>query len=103
MLIIESLLERDCLGEYFRHKITLKECCDKISILAKKCNLNVFEFFQLFMIYYQCDIAPYTKDVRGFRFLEHLFEYEDGKKIFDKNEKLLKFSVKYQKMYFMLN
>jgi hypothetical protein len=55
------------------------------------------------MIYYQCDIAPYTKDVRGFRFLEHLFEYEDGKKIFDKNEKLLKFSVKYQKMYFMLN
>mgnify|MGYP000557032192 CR=1 FL=1 len=53
----------------------------------------------LMMIYYQCDIASYTEDAGGIKFLEHLFEYNNGKKIFDVDEGLLKMSPKYWEMY----
>lgn len=102
LLITKCLLEGDSLGKYFRHKITLEECCREISTLARKCNLNITEFFQLFMIYYQCDIAAYTKDAGGLKFLEHLFYYQSGEKVFDSNECLLKFSPKYQQKYHQL-
>ena len=34
------------------------------------------------MIYYQCDIASYTEDAGGIKFLEHLFTYQNGAKVF---------------------
>ena len=40
------------------------------------------------MIYYQCDTASYTADAGGLKFLEHLFEYKDGAKVFDEENYL---------------
>ena len=57
------------------------------------------DFFQLFMIYYQCDTAAYTEDAGGYKFLEHLFSYENGQKVFDEETGLLRFSHKYREMY----
>lgn len=102
LLIVKSLLEGDSLGKYFRHKITLEKCCSDISTLARKCNLHIANFFQLFMVYYQCDIAAYTKDAGGLKFLEYLFYYQGEEKVFDSNESLLKFSPKHQQMYHQL-
>ena len=51
------------------------------------------------MIYYQCDVSSYTADAGGIKFLEHLFDYENGKKIFDPEEELIKMSPKYWEMY----
>ena len=51
------------------------------------------------MIYYQCDIAAYTADEGGIKFLENLFEYKNGKKVFDEEQALLKMSSKFWEMY----
>ena len=51
------------------------------------------------MIYYQCDIASYTADAGGIKFLEHLFDYQNGEKVFDEEEGLIKMSPKYWEMY----
>ena len=99
LLIALSLLNSDCIGEYFQAKLPLHETQKRILELADSCNMNVFKFFKIYMIYYQCDIASYTADAGGIKFLEQLFEYEKGKKIFDKEEGLLKMSPKYWEMY----
>jgi hypothetical protein len=99
LLIALSLLNSDCIGEYFQAKLSLHETKIRIIELADSCNMNVFDFFKIYMIYYQCDIASYTADAGGIKFLEHLFEYDKGKKLFDEDEGLLKMAPKYWVMY----
>ena len=99
LLIALSLLNSDCIGEYFQAKLSLHETKIRIIKLADKCNMNAFDFFKIYMIYYQSDIASYTADAGGYKFLEHLFEYENGQKVFDEEEGLLKMSPKYWEMY----
>lgn len=99
LLIALSLLNSDCIGEYFQAKLSLHETKIRIIELADSCNMNVFDFFKIYMIYYQCDIASYTADAGGIKFLDHLFEYDKGKKLFDEDEGLLKMAPKYWAMY----
>lgn len=97
--IIISLLSGDYIGEYFQNKLPIRETKQTIFELAKRCEMNVLDFFKLFMIYYQCDIASYTVDAGGIKFLEHLFEYRNGEKVFNEEEGLLKMTPKYWEMY----
>lgn len=97
--IVLALLEGDCLGDYFQGKLTISEVRTKIYDLAETCNLTAESFFRIYAVYYQCDIASYTADAGGIKFLEHLFEYKDGKKIFDESERLIKMSSNYREMY----
>lgn len=97
--IVLALLDGDCLGDYFQEKLTLSEVRTRIYDLAESCNLTAKSFFKVYTVYYQCDITSYTADAGGIKFLEHLFEYNNGKKIFDESERLIKMSPKYWKMY----
>jgi len=99
LLIVLALLEGDYLGEYFQNKLNAKQIKDKLYSLAESCGLDVNSFFTTYMIYYQCDVASYTLDAGGIKFLEYLFEYENNKKVFDEYEKLIKMSSKYWEMY----
>jgi len=97
--IILALLADDILGKYFQSNLSNKETIIKLSCLASSCSLPITSFFRLFMIYYQCDVASYTADAGGIRFLEHLFDYNNGEKVFDNEDGLLKMSPKYWEMY----
>jgi hypothetical protein len=97
--IILALLCGDFLGEYFQGNLNTKQVNVKLSDLATSCGLPIESFFKIYMIYYQCDIASYTADIGGIRFLEYLFEYKNGKKVFVDDEGLLKMSPKYWEMY----
>ena len=99
MSIVLALLDGDYLGNYFQDKLPLKELRTKIYDLAESCNLDAKSFLRIYSVYYQCDIASYTEDAGGIKFLEHLFEYNNGKKVFDNEEGLLKMSPKYWEMY----
>ncbi len=72
---------------------------EKILSLAKSSGLDTKSFFKIYMIYYQCDVASNTADAGGIKFLENLFEYKNGQKVFDEEEGLLKMSPKYWEMY----
>lgn len=100
--IVVKLLERDTLGDFFQGRISSKKSSSNIVELSKECDLSPQVFFKLLMIYYQCDVAAYTADAGGLKFLEHLFEYKNGKKVFDEEEGLIRFSPKYWKMYLEL-
>lgn len=102
MSIILALLYGDFLGEYFQGNLNAKEVNVKLSNLATSCGLPVKSFFKIYMIYYQCDIASYTTDAGGFKFLEYLFEYKNGNKVFDNAEGLLKMSPSYWEMFAQL-
>lgn len=100
--IVVKLLERDTLGDFFQGRISSKKSSSNIVELSKECDLSPQVFFKLLMIYYQCDVAAYTADAGGLKFLEHLFEYKNGEKVFDEEESLIRFSPKYWKMYLEL-
>jgi len=97
-----ALSSGDPIGEYFQGKIAAVETTTLLSELAIKANIDIQSFFNLFMIYYQCDISSYTGDAHGFKYLEHLFEYRDGEKIYDENEGGLRFSSAYHEKYLKL-
>lgn len=97
--IVSSFLMGDCIGEYFQNKQSVQTTKETIFDLSKRCEMKPIDFFKIFMIYYQCDIASYTADTGGIKFLEHLFEYKDEKKVFDENEGLIMMSPKYWEMY----
>ncbi|RFS26372.1 DUF4433 domain-containing protein [Chitinophaga silvatica] len=97
--IILAILDEDYLGNYFQSKLTLTQVRDSLYRLSKSCGLTINIFFNIYMIYYQCDIASYTTDEGGFKFLEHLFEYQNGKKLFEEMEGLLKMAPEYWGMY----
>jgi len=96
------LLDGDTIGEYFQSKKSIDKVVSKISKCAIKSKLNPQHLLRMFLIYYQCDVAAYTADAGGLKFLEHLFEYKNGEKVFDEEEGLIRFSPKYWKMYLEL-
>lgn len=100
--IVLALSSGDPIGEYFQGKITVFETTKLLSELAITAKIDIQSFFDIFMIYYQCDISSYTGDAHGFKYLEHLFEYKDGEKIYDKIEGGLRFSSSYHEKYLKL-
>lgn len=88
-----ALIEADPIGGYLQKQISIETAKKQIISLANKTNLSVLAFFKLLVIYYQCDIASYTKDAGGWAYLEHLFAYQNGEKILDATNMRLKFSL----------
>jgi hypothetical protein len=97
--ILLALLNGDYLGEYFQNRINANIVTQHLKSLSNTCGLSPIRFFKIYMIYYQCDIAAYTADEGGIKFLENLFVYKNGKKVFDEEQALLKMSSKYWDMY----
>ena len=100
--ILLALLDGDYLGEYFQNRINANIVTQHLKSLSNICGLSPISFFKIYMIYYQCDIAAYTADEGGIKFLENLFEYKNGKKVFDEEQALLKMSSKFWEMYIQL-
>lgn len=99
LLKIQFLLNGDIMGEYFQGKKDAESTTQLIVEAAKALNTSISKLFDELIIYYQCDTAAYTADAGGYKFLEHLFSYENGQKVFDEEAGLLRFSDKYREMY----
>lgn len=97
--LILSMLKGDIMGNYFKGDVTLESTVDTINLLAWEINIDAQRFFYLMLVYYQCDTAAYTIDEGGLKFLERLFEYQGGNKIFVEDNGLLKFSPIYHQRY----
>jgi len=98
--VATALAKEDLLGLYFQKRISAKDVATGIKGLSDYCNMNAQDFFSLYMCYYQSDIAAYTEDAGGLRFLEHMFSYnQKGEKIFNKEEGMLQFSDMNQTLY----
>lgn len=102
LLLLKALLGDDFLGLYMQNKISLDTACEKISIQSQISGLKPNLFFYLLSVYYQCDIASYTEDAGGLRYLEYLFRYENGSKVYNEGTKLLEFNKVYQNRYDLL-
>ena len=89
------LSEGDLIGEYFQNRKDVDSVFTSFRNLSIEYGIELSCLVRLFLIYYQCDIAAYTSDDGGFKFLEHLFEYDSGAKVFDSNSGLLKMSNDY--------
>ena len=96
---IQFLLNGDIMGEYFQGKKDAESTTQLIVVAAKALNTSTSKLFDELIIYYQCDTAAYTADAGGYKFLEHLFSYESGQKVFDEEAGLLRFTDKYREMY----
>lgn len=96
------MISSDALGEYFQKKSSISET--KKRILQSMGNLRIEpkHYFKLMMTYYQCDTAAYTADAGGLKYLEFLFEYQGGEKVFYENECLFKMTAKYWGKYLEL-
>ncbi len=90
--LLVVLVSSDVLGMYLQYQINKDNAFNQIVLLAAKTNLTSLMFFELLTVYYQCDIAAYTKEAGGLAYLEHLFSYQNDKKIFDGHTKMLKFN-----------
>lgn len=97
--MILAMLKGDLMGDYFKGDVTLESTVDTINSLAWEINIDAQRFFYLMLVYYQCDTAAYTIDEGGLKFLERLFEYQGGNKIFVEDNGLLKFSPIYHQRY----
>lgn len=97
--VLITLTSTDCIGLYFQGKSNAQKVVSEIQQLSEKCQIDKCDLFKLFMIYYQCDTGSYTKDAGGYPYLEKLFIYENGEKVFDEDEQLLRFSSFYQSKY----
>jgi O-acetyl-ADP-ribose deacetylase (regulator of RNase III) len=96
---VRLLSGNDTLGEYMQGRKSLIEATSGIHALAENMFVSQSELLYLQTVYYQCDAGSYTADAGGLRFLEHLFQYRDGTKIFDPESQLLVFSEQYQAKY----
>lgn len=99
MLLYEALLNSSSIGKYMENKISLQNIYNIIVSQSKNIKLQLSDFFYLLFVYYQCDVASYTKDAGGLPYLEHLFEYQNSLKVYCENTKLLKFSDVFQERY----
>ena len=100
--LYKALLNSWTIGKYMENKISLDETYNNIVQQAKISEISVDHFFYLLSVYYQCDVASYTKDAGGLPFLENLFEYQNGLKNYCKKTKLLKLSDRYSQRYNVL-
>lgn len=101
-LLLDAVLSDDSLGLYLRNKITLSAACERILSQSRISKLELSSFFYLLSVYYQCDVASYTVDAGGLKYLEYLFEYSNGNKVYSEKSKLLQFSRNYQYKYDLL-
>ena len=97
--LFKTILENDSLGMYMQGKMSLEAIYDDVVQRAKKINIKIDELFYLLSVYYQCDVASYTEDAGGIKYLEYLFDYNENLKIYNTKTKLLQFSVNYQNRY----
>ena len=97
--LAKILLKNDHMGLYFQGKYNLEDLKDEIITDAKSLNLPQKALLQYKMILYQCDIASYTKDAGGLKYLEHMFEYEDSQKVFDDKEGIIAMSTDFKERY----
>jgi len=97
-----ALICASSFGKYMESKLSLEETFLIILKQSKKSDLPINDFFYLLSVYYQCDVASYTQDAGGIAYLEHLFEYKDGFKVYCKTTNLLKFSNLYAQKYSLL-
>lgn len=97
--LTESLLKDNHLGYYFQQKYELEPLVDEIVADAKELNIAPDILLQYKMILYQCDVASYTKDAGGLKYLEHLFEYKDGEKVFNEEDGLISMSPEFKERY----
>lgn len=98
----EILLKNDNLGNYFQRKFDLLTLKDEILADADMLQIDASSLLQLKMILYQCDIASYTKDAGGLKYLELMFVYVNGEKSFNEEEGLLNMSSNYWNLYLQL-
>lgn len=98
--VVTAFAKDDLLGLYFQNKINVTDAAIGIKGLSDYCNIKTRDFFSLYMCYYQSDIASYTEDAGGLRFLEHMFSYnQKGEKIFNNEDGMLQFSDINQILY----
>ena len=97
--LTEILLKNDNTGRYFQGKFELKEFYKEIIEDAKNLDIPSEVLLQYKIILYQCDISSYTEDAGGLKYLEHMFKYEDGEKVFDDNEGIIAMSSDYVERY----
>lgn len=97
--LFKTILENDSLGMYMQGKMSLEAIYDDVVQRAKKINIEIDELFYLLSVYYQCDVASYTEDAGGIKYLEYLFDYNENLKIYNTKTKLLQFSVNYRNRY----
>lgn len=101
-LLFDAVLSDDSLGLYMQNKITLDVAYENILVQSSLSKLEFSSFFYLLSVYYQCDVASYTVDAGGLKYLEYLFEYSNGNKVYSEKSKLLQFSRNFQYKYDLL-
>jgi|GEM_PF-4602230 len=97
--IFNALLRASSLGKYMESKISLNDTYNNIVEQSKAVAMPIDRFFYFLSVYYQCDVASYTGDAGGIPYLEHLFEYKNGKKVYCEETNLLKLTEPYAKKY----
>lgn len=97
--LVEALLKDDHLGNFFQGRYDCSTLQDEIKKDAEALQIDASCLLQLKMVLYQCDIASYTKDAGGLKYLEHMFVYEDNEKEFDEENGLLAMSADYWRRY----
>lgn len=97
--LAECLLKNDHMGLYFKGQYELENIKNEISDDAMILNMEPSVLLQYKMILYQCDIASYTKDAGGLKYLEQMFVYEDGEKVFDEECGILLMAPVYKERY----
>lgn len=97
--LVEVLLKDDHLGNFFQGRYDCNMLQDEIKKDAEELQIDASCLLQLKMVLYQCDIASYTKDAGGLKYLEHMFVYENNEKSFDEENGLLAMSAVYWNRY----
>lgn len=99
MHLYKALLYSSDIGKYMENKLSLEDIYTILVVQFENTKLSLEDFFYLLTVYYQCDIASYTKDAGGYPYLEYLFVYKDGQKVFNKKFKMLELSSVFQERY----
>ena len=102
LTFFNAILRASSLGKYMESKISLNNTFNDIVEQSKAAKMPIDKFFYFLSVYYQCDIASYTGDAGGIPYLEHLFEYKDGEKVYCQETNLLKLSENYTQKYSIL-
>lgn len=103
LILYEALLNASSIGKYMENKVSLDDIYTIIITQSRSSKLPINYFFYLLSVYYQCDVASYTTDAGGIAYLEHLFEYQNGVKVYCENTNLLKFKNLYLERYSQLH
>lgn len=103
MSLYKALLSSSSVGRYMENKVSLEDTYTLITAQCKVTKLQLRDFFYLLSVYYQCDVASYTKDAGGIPYLEYLFEYKNDLKIYCTKTHLLKFTSVFEERYNQLS